>query len=271
MKKYRLVIIVILLIGCAKPYAQYYHDITKGADTSLLIFTAEEPKLLIGGDWKVDNNKMAEEGYWPIGYSKFNGPQINQQQAIDKAKELKASVVILYSKFIDTKSGLKPVEIPDIQTTRSKFKVDAFGSVFGSDGFATGSATAYGTGSSTTYGTKTMYQPYSIDRFEHGATYWVKRKSGLLGAMSTDLPSEIRQKIGSNKGALVFAVVKGSPAFAADIMSGDVIKKVNDVEVIDHKQFVQVMMPNANKKVSITVLRDGKEIIKEVKLNPIPE
>jgi membrane-associated protease RseP (regulator of RpoE activity) len=243
----------------------------KGADTSFLIFTTEEPKVLIGGDWKIDEQKLAEEGYWPIGYSSFHGPQINQQQAIDKAKELKAAIVVLYSRYLDTKSGYQPVVLPDTQTTRSNAQVTASGSAYGSGGWATGSATAYGTGSSTTYGTKTVYQPFSIDRFDQGAIYWVKKKPGILGTIPTDLPPEIRQKIGSNKGVLVFNIVKGSPAFAADIMRGDIIKKVNNIEIIDLKQFSEVMAPNANKKITITVLRDGKEIVKEVKLNPLPE
>jgi hypothetical protein len=264
-------LVIFLVGGCAKPYAQYYHDLFQGQDTSYLIFTTEEPKVIIGSDMAEDKMKMVEEGYIPIGYSDFHGPQINQQQAIDKAKELNASVVILYSKFLDTKSGVKPVVIPDIQTTRSNAQVNAFGSAYGSGGFATGSATAYGTGSSTTYGTKTIYQPYSIDRFSQGAVYWVKTKPPLLGAKAIDLPPELRQKTGSNKGLLVVAVVKQSPAFSADILRGDIIKKFNNTEIIDQKQFIHTMLPSANKKATITLLRDGKEIVKEVKLNPIPE
>jgi hypothetical protein len=54
MKKYWAVIIVTLLIGCARPYAQYYHDMTQGADTSNAMFSTEEPKLLRGDDPKAD-------------------------------------------------------------------------------------------------------------------------------------------------------------------------------------------------------------------------
>ena len=115
MKKYWSIVIVILLIGCAKPYAQYYHDLVQGGDTSGVIFSTEEPKVSIGKDPKEDELMMVEEGYRMLGYSDFHGPQINQNQAIEKAKELKASVVILYSKYLDTKSGIQSTVIPAVQ------------------------------------------------------------------------------------------------------------------------------------------------------------
>jgi hypothetical protein len=93
---------------------------------------------------------MIENGYAMLGYSSFTGPQWNQNQAIDKAKELKASVVVLYSKFLDTRSELQPVVIPDIKISTSSGQATAFGSAYGSGGYASGSATAFGTGTSTT-------------------------------------------------------------------------------------------------------------------------
>lgn len=274
MKKLLLVLLGIFLVGgCGggRPYSQYYHDLIQGGDTSSLIFATEEPKILIGTNPDVDLISGLEEGYVPIGYSSFTGPQFNQNQAIDQAKQLKASLVVVYSKYLDTQSGVKPVVLPDVKTSTSSAQSTAYGSAFGSGGYASGSATAFGTGTTTTYGTKTIYKPYVIDRFEQGAVYWVKRKEGLLGVVPRDLPPELRQKIGSNKGVLVVAVLKRSPAFSADILRGDVIKKINNIEIIDLKHGQQITASNANKKVSITLLRDGKEIVKEVKLGPLPE
>ncbi len=272
MKKYWPIVIALLLIGCARPYTLYYHDMSKGRqDTSFFIYATEEPKLFRGTDPKADGLKMLEDGYFLLGYSSFTGPQFNENQAIEQAKQVKASVVVVYSKFLDTRSEIQPVVIPDIKTSTSSAQGTAYGSAYGSGGYASGSATAFGTGTSTTYGTKTLYQTRTIDRFEQGATYWVKVKPGLLGALPINLPPEVRQKIGSNKGVLVIAVVKQSPAFSADILRGDIIKKVNNIEIIDLKQCIETMVPNAKKKVTITLLRDGKEIVKEVKLNPLPE
>lgn len=270
-KKYWSVVIVLWIIGCARPYAKYYHDLIRGMDTSNLIFTTEEPILFQGTNLEADTLKMVEDGYALIGYSSFIGPKFNENQAIYQAKQLKASVVVVYSKYFDTKSGIRPLVLPDVKTSVSSGQATAYGSAFGSGGYASGSATAYGTGTTTTYGTKTIYTPYSIDRFEQGATYWVKVKRSLFGALVNDLPSELRQKTGSNKGVLVIAVVKGTPAFSADILRGDVIKKVNNTEILDRNHFAVTILANANKKVNITILRDGKEMVKEVHLNPAPE
>jgi membrane-associated protease RseP (regulator of RpoE activity) len=273
MKKYWSVLIAILFIGCARPYAQYYHDNIRGMDTSNIIFTTEEPKLLRGNMDTVDADclQMAEEGYALLGYSSFHGPKFNENQAVNQARQLKASVVVVYSKYLDTQSGIQPIILPDIKTSVSSSQATAYGSAFGSGGYASGYATGYGTGTTTTYGTQVIYQPYSIDRFDQGATYWAKTKGQISGVLAKDLPPELRQKIGSNKGLLVIGVVKRSPAFSADILRGDIIKKVNNIEIADLKQYFQTMVSNANKKVTITLVRDGKEVVKEVKLNPAPE
>jgi hypothetical protein len=239
-------------------------------DTSNLIFTAEEPRVFYGVNPEADALKMVEDGYALIGYSSFIGRKFNENQAVDQARQLKASVVIVYSKYFDTKSGIQPLVLPDVKTSFSSGQTTAYGSVFGSGGYASGSANAYGTGTTTTFGTKTIYAPYSIDRFEQGATYWVKVKESILGALATDLPPELRQKIGSNKGVLVIAVGKGTPAFSADILKGDVIKKINNIEILDQKHYVVTIFKNANKKNNITLLRNGKEIVKEIHLNPTP-
>ena len=272
MKKYWSVLIVLLLIGCARPrpYAKYYHDTIQGKDTSNLIFTTEEPRVFYGVNPEADALKMVEDGYALIGYSSFIGRKFNENQAINQARQVKASVVIVYSKYFDTKSGIYPLELPDVKTSFSSGLTTAHGSVFGSGGYASGSATAFGNGTTTTFGTKTIYLPYSIDRFKQGATYWVKVKGFIFGALAKDLPPELRQKIGSNKGVLVIAVVKGTPAFSADILMGDVIKKINNIEILDQKHYEATLIINANKKINITLLRNGKEIVKEIHLNPTP-
>lgn len=265
MKKYHLFVIILLLIGCARPYDRYFKGLPEGVDKSNLIFSTEEPKVFRGNidDPEADILTMIENGYALLGYSTFIGPKFNENQAIAKAKELKASAVVIYSKYVDTLTGVQPVILPDIKTSVSNVQVNAYGS--------RGYATAFGTGTTTTYGTQTIYTPYEIDRFEQGASYWAKKKGQLSGIVPNELPPELRRKIGSNKGVLVIAVVKRSPAFSADILRGDIIKKVNNIDIIDLKQYVQTMMANANKKVTITLLRDGKEIVKEIKLNTAPE
>jgi S1-C subfamily serine protease len=92
----------------------------------------------------------------------------------------------------------------------------------------------------------------------------------VFGFFPKELTTDLRQKIGSNKGMLVFAVRKGSPAFQADILAGDIVKKIGDIEMIDLKSVDDAAGVNACKQVTILLLRDGKEITKEIQCDSLP-
>lgn len=263
MKNLLLIALGLLAISCAKPYTQYYTDTTKGRDiTKYIEVSTTEPKFMRGNNVESDALQMVENGYVLLGYSSFHGRKINENQAIEQAKKVNASMVIVYSKYLDTISGYTPLILPDTKTSLTNVTT----SVYGSSGYATG----YGSGTTTSYGTKTMYMPYNIDRFDQKATYWAKRKITVFGAFGPELTPELRQKIGSNKGILVAAVVKQSPAYHAEIINGDILKKINNIE-IDSSNYEFTLKQNAGKKVTIILIRDGKELTKEVMLNPFPD
>ena len=52
-----------------------------------------------------------------------------------------------------------------------------------------------------------------------------------------DLTDDLRKQLGSNRGVVVNVVVKGSPAFNADIMRGDIITQINKEIVSDVQRF----------------------------------
>jgi hypothetical protein len=251
---------ILLLSGCGAsrsgvasgpgPYGQYYHS--KLLDTANVIYSTEEPQLLAGSNPEADILKMMENGYALLGYSAFTGPQANTSQAIEQAKRIQADKVIVYSNYRETISGARPITIPDIRTSMSSGQSTAFGSAFGSGGYATGYTTAFGTGTTTSYGTRTIYKPYEISRFDQIATYWVKERHSF-GAIVIDLPLDLRQKIGSNKGVVVVSLVKPSPAFSADILPGDVIKKINNVEINDRNYYLQNQFCPAKPEQRLTV------------------
>jgi len=73
--------------------------------------------------------------------------------------------------------------------------------------------------------------------------------------------------IGSNKGVVVIAVVKGSPAFAADILRGDILKRIGDQEILGFQTFSEATELYAGKKVTVIFLRDSKEFTREILFN----
>jgi S1-C subfamily serine protease len=98
------------------------------------------------------------------------------------------------------------------------------------------------------------------------ATYWIKVKPGRLGLHLYDLTDELRRKVGSNKGVYIFAVVKDSPAFNSDLLSGDVIRRVNGVEVIDQNYFGNWLNETHPSVIEFEIFRNGENISKKVQL-----
>jgi len=249
------------LSGCSNPYTQFYADYTgginvlnlKGSNSTL---STSKPRFIKGSDVEQDGQNMLENGYILLGVSNFNAAEINQRKAIEQAKKIHADTVIVYYQYTNTLSGSMPITSPATQTTYHS------GSIYGSSGgFASFS------GNSTTYGTQTTYLPYHIRRYDYLATYWLKAKSPRLGIHFNDLTPELRGKIESNKGIYVIVVVKNSPAFNADLLTGDIIKKFNDVEIIDKNHFTKLLSEYKESNVQLEIFREGKTLIKDIILS----
>jgi S1-C subfamily serine protease len=68
------------------------------------------------------------------------------------------------------------------------------------------------------------------------------------------------------------AVVKGSPADIAGLVDHDVITKVNNITVDDKTSLTAALSRfKVGDKVTLTLVRDGKKITKDVTLAEIPE
>ena len=220
----------------------------------------EYPRILNGVNQEHETATMFEEGYELLGYSSFNAAEASDFHIRKQAKLVKASVVYRYSQYTNTESGVMPLSLPDTQTSYTNFS----GSAYGSGG---GYANYYGTAQTTQYGTKTTYVPYSVDRYNYFATFWAKMKPPLLGVRVQDLSKEQRSSLGTNKGVQVFAVIKSSPAYSADILNGDILRKISERDVVDAPTFSTLIGEFAGKEVTIEVFRNGKTLKKRVRLN----
>lgn len=253
--------VLALLQGCATPFAQFYYDQTGGVDLSKLpsvVLPTSEPQIYRGNDQEQDALKMFEDNYNLVGYSSFNGGNVDENGAVTQAKKVNASVVIWYSKYTGAVSGSVPLTLPGTRTSSTLLS----GSSYGSGGYTSYSGTAY----TTTYGTNTTYIPYTVHRSDYLATYWIKMKPPIFGTHIRDLSPEIKQQIGSNKGVLIYAVIKGSPAFEADILKGDVLRKIEDVVVFDEESFQKALTEYQGREVDVLIVRGDKELHKSVKL-----
>ena len=93
-------------------------------------------------------------------------------------------------------------------------------------------------------------------------TVVVMRSPSRSGLMVENLTTQLGDFFGvkSGNGVLVRSVEKGSRAELAGFHAGDVIVKVNGSGVNDCSDFTRLLKGHAENKVSVTVLRDRKEL-----------
>lgn len=281
MKKLSWVALFIFFTGCAglqNPYNEFYQDRTGGINITkspMVILPTGEPKIYSGGNPEADAQKMYEDGYSLLGFSSFHAGGVSKQKLLDQAAKVKADTVIFESKYTNTISGVMPLVLPNNQTisTNSSGMANTSGNINGYGGSASwnGSGNYFGNSTTTVYGTQTTYIPYSRDMYDYFASYWIKMKKFVFGVWPYDLTSEQREKIGTNKGAFVKYVVNDSPAFKADIFEGDIITKINDKDVWGAKDIGTLQNYYGGERITVTIIRNDKTLIKEVQLTFGPE
>ena len=248
-------VLLLLLTACANPYSQFYNDQLGGRSLGEFPITDRyegEPQLYSTSDQDRDGQSLREKGYVLIGSSSFNSGAVDPQQAIRHAKKVGAALVLIQSQYTTT------------VTVTSQHP----GSIHGSGGYGSYS----GTSTTTLPGESATHQiPYSVDLYDNDATFWAKSKPHSLGVHANDLTDDMRREIGSNRGVVVTVVVKGSPAFNADIMSGDIITKINDEVIPDAREFDAIVSRYAGQKVVLHTYREGREREVPLRLNPAAE
>lgn len=218
-----------------------------------------EPKIYAySNDPRSDNLRAEEDGYVQIGISSFYGPPATMTKAdlIAQAAHVHAALVLVHSQYKDTVSGAIPWTVqnpPQISTVRSNGTVNSFGP----GGYATG--TYSGQSTITTPGGFTTYQiPYSVSRNDTVATFWVHQDMSKvsLGVLYGPLPDAVSTKLQRNTGIIVLSVVRGTPAFDANILRGDVILKIAGEDVINPQGFSQQLTDLSGQTVKLQLLRD---------------
>lgn len=266
MKRIVILLALCLGLGCKNPYADFYHDSTGGADMSKVAEQVQgKPKVFRGQNPEMDYINMTENRYLLLGYSTFNGGgNVKPEDAISQAERLHASVVVVIDPhYTETRSGTVPMVLPNNSTTYSNGSATAYG--------PGGTVNAYGSGVSTTYGSQVVTMPYRQDRYDYFASYWARSLSPIIfGVQWRDLTQEERTRIGSNKGARINAVIRESPAFRADFLRNDIVRKINDHEVLDARDAQTTFSSFAGRKVNVEFLRDGNPKTLEVELNQRP-
>jgi hypothetical protein len=256
--------VVLLCAGC-NPYAANYQGTTAEmiAKNPFLI-RSPQPRVIKGTleNVEADGLRLSEDGYAFVGRSYFMCDLFMANRgAVSHGEKLGAAVIVSYVKYSHTETRMISMTLPDIQTTYSTYS----GTVWGPGG----SAVVSGSGTSTTYGTKTVTMPMTEHLHHCLATYWLKSKEPPLGVIfAKEMSEQLKRQMGSDKGAEVYVVRKGSPASHADILRGDVLIKIGRVEIPDSYTAMEIIKLYAGKSVSLQIVRNGATMTKEVELRP---
>lgn len=257
-------VIAILASGCAtNHYAKFYTDRTDGlgvAGSPNLILPEKPPIVRQGLDPENDGLAMARNGYTLIGVSSFFSSSSQESGAGKHASRVRADTVLLYYWYKGSESGSRSIPIPTVSTSVTHGQASAYGSG--------GYAHAHGSATTTTHGTAIAHMPYTVHRYNHLATFWAKLKPLAFGAQFQDLTDDQRRTLQTNRGTVVRFVINGTPAFRNDILEGDIIRKINDTNVTDTHHGTELIAQNRGKPITLTIHRDGKDIQKQLTLDP---
>ena len=224
----------------------------------------QDPVVIKGENYKDDINNMINNGFWPIGYSYFNGKLERVEDVIKQAKKVKATHVLIYTKYTDTIKGVYPItQYNQGEYATSYFSghlngpINGYGSFSNLDVGYSGSSTTYLPGTSTT-----TYIPYEIERYDQSSLYWAKKKYWKFGASFTDLPEDIMNSTKVKTGCLIVNVVKNTPAHKIELLPGDIIVKVNDIDVLNSSNFNNIIDKHRFGFLKLTLFREKRFLTK---------
>lgn len=248
--------------GCAaNSYTQFYRGAPDGRTVLNYVASTEPLQVYSSDNFERDIKSLMRRGYVQIGASSFNSAanSVTERQLREQAEKVNAAVVLVASRNTGTVSGVVPLTLPNNSTTYTNGNATVYGSG--------GTANVYGSATTTTYGTNTVMMPYTIQRADFDAAYFVKRKHHL-GVGYGLIDSATRTRLQSNAGALIDVLVDGSPAARADILPGDIVLTI-DGERVDGPESLNAFVKNKlGQEIVLGIDRNGTSI--EKRLTPIP-
>lgn len=256
------------LSACASGYSQFYRQ-QPGVTPEMIAERRAGPppaapqveRRAAPTDVQGFHREYLRMGYVSIGNVAFeSGDRETDAAAVEQGKKVGADLVVIFApRYVGSTTTAVPLTLPTTTTTYSSGSATAYG--------PGGTAQVFGSGTSTTYGTTTTMIPMTVHRSNYGAVYFVRLKWNF-GATYRPLNESERQELQSNRGVAIQVVVDKTPAYQADLLSGDIIVAVDGQSITDHEDLTQALRNKDGQTVSLTVVRRGARIEKVVQLNP---
>ena len=263
--------------GCVNDFQQSYKRSSVSPDVALLPYSGST-QVIGSGNLRVDGARLQQEGYALIGIASFHaGGEVSPDEVKEQAKAVGADVVLWSDKYGETRQEDLPFtqNRPAVLGVRNAYgTVNSAANAYGSGGNSNGPGAANLNTSPTPanpakpdgFGSDTA--PVTIQTYEYTAEFFRKAESLVFGAFGSNMPEELRQKYRRNGGVVVSAVAAGSPAFKSNILPGDVIIKINDLDVNTVEEYNRAISLERGNAPVITFIRDGEIDSVSVIFNP---
>ncbi len=99
----------------------------------------------------------------------------------------------------------------------------------------------------------------TLERMSNG------EEAAYLGINGIDVTQEANQSLGVPLGAYVTGIVMDSPAMKAGIQSGDIITKINEIEITSFTQYTEVLAEyKPEETINVVIKRQGSEEYREI-------
>lgn len=217
--------------SASNPYSSAYLSLDK--PTVALQPDADGPKLFRGNNKDTDNNRMLVKGFDMLGYSSFDGKQVEPALALEQARKLKADLVLVYTQ--QSANTPPSVKVQQLREQALKIKKDPNAPTPPADDSPT---------------------------YSYYASYWVKLAPPVIGVHVKGTSKSVPAK-----GLTVLAVVEGSPAFKAKLREGDLLKSMGGIALTRTDALSQVVKQYAGKTIDVLYERDGAPAKASMTLN----
>lgn len=249
---------VVALMGCASnPYAQFYQGAPDARLTPGVVTPTGGPAIYSSSDLDRDVREVSRRSFALVGQSAFNA-DMNRVKLSDlqaHAVKVGASMVLVASRYTSTLQGVTPLTLPTTSTTTSSGTAQVSGSA--------GSVTVTGTGTSTTTGSRTLMMPYTVNRGDFTALYFVKVRP-RIGIFALPLDDATRRQLETNSGIRVDIVMEGSPAFDADILPGDIVLSINMTRIRSPEHFAELARQTPPGDAEVQIVRGNRPLTKRL-------
>lgn len=199
-----------------------------------------DTKMYVSNHKDDDNISMLESGYDMMGSSAFKGKDdVAVDGALQQGKAIKADTVLVYRKYSSAKTASGKIELYR-EAAKHGGEIDAKDLV----------------------DEPTEYSYY--------ASYWVKLPMPLLGVHVIKLvkaASDAGEKRAEEQGLKIIAVIKESPAAKANIVKGDTLLKIGDVELKKADDLFAAVKRYQGQTVDVVLRRGDEDIKTTVALN----